>query len=70
MEQNQVTISGVIEPQAVCASIVKETKRTAKVFSPLPLADEPIPGVVASQVNIFYSVQYNFPLKNIHKDHK
>ncbi|KAH0749823.1 hypothetical protein KY290_029055 [Solanum tuberosum] len=46
MEQNQVTISGVIEPQAVCARIVKTTKRTAKVFSPLPQAeDEPIPEV-------------------------
>ncbi|XP_015164259.1 copper transport protein CCH [Solanum tuberosum] len=52
MEQNQVTISGVIEPQAVCARIVKKTKRTAKVFSPLPQAeDEPIPEVVSSQVN-------------------
>ncbi|TMX00596.1 hypothetical protein EJD97_000511 [Solanum chilense] len=57
MEQNQVTISGVIEPQAVCASIVKETKRTARVFSPLPQADEPIPGVVASQVNRLTTVE-------------
>ncbi|WMV35593.1 hypothetical protein MTR67_028978 [Solanum verrucosum] len=54
MEQNQVTINGVIEPQALCTRIVKETKRTAKVFSPLPQAeDEPIPEVVSSQAIFF-----------------
>lgn len=57
MEQNQVTIYGVIEPQAVCARIVEETKRTAKVLSPLPQAeDETIPGVVSSQVTFFIHI--------------
>lgn len=45
-----MTISGVIEPQAVCARIVKKTK--------LPQAeDEPIPEVVSSQVNRLTTVE-------------
>lgn len=51
MAQNQVTVKGIIEPQAICAKIMKKTKRRAKVLSPLPAAEgEPIPEVVASQV--------------------
>ena len=51
MAQNQVTIKGIIEPQAICAKIMKKTKRRAKVLSPLPAAEgEPMPEVVTSQV--------------------
>ncbi|KAK8656150.1 hypothetical protein V6N13_108709 [Hibiscus sabdariffa] len=60
MAQNQVTIKGVIEPQAVCAKIMKKTKRRAKVLSPLPAAEgEPIPQVVASQVSGLATVELN-----------
>ena len=52
MAQNQVTIKGIIEPQAICAKIMKKTKRRAKVLSPLPAAEgEPMPEVVTSQVS-------------------
>ncbi|KAJ8536970.1 hypothetical protein K7X08_035371 [Anisodus acutangulus] len=60
MAQNQVTIKGVIEPQAVCNSITKKTKRVAKVLSPLPAAEaESIPEVVASQVSGLTTVELN-----------
>ncbi|XP_059628914.1 heavy metal-associated isoprenylated plant protein 9 [Cornus florida] len=60
MAQNQVTIKGVIEPQAVCTKIMKRTKRTAKVLSPLPAAEgEPIPEVVNSQVSGLTTVELN-----------
>lgn len=52
MAQNQVTIKGVVEPQAICNKIMKKTKRKAKVLSPLPANEgEPIPEVVTSQVS-------------------
>lgn len=51
MAKNEVTIKGIVEPQAVCINIMKKTKRGAKVLSPLPASEgEPIPDVVASQV--------------------
>ena len=51
MAQNQVTIKGIVEPQAVCNRIMKKTKRRAKVLSPVPEAEgEPMPEVVTSQV--------------------
>lgn len=54
MAKNEVTIKGVIEPQAVCSRIMKKTKRRAKVLSPLPQAEgEPMPEIVASQVFYF-----------------
>ncbi|KAL2558872.1 Heavy metal transport/detoxification superfamily protein [Forsythia ovata] len=60
MAQNQVTIKGVVEPQAVCNRITKKTKRTAKVLSPLPEAEgEPIPEVVASQVSGLATLELN-----------
>jgi hypothetical protein len=52
MDKNEVTIKGIAEPQAVCTKIMKRTKRSAKVLSPLPASEgEPIPEVVASQVS-------------------
>lgn len=60
MAQNQVTIKGVVEPQAVCTTIEKKTKRKAQVLSPLPAAEgEPIPQVVASQVRGLTTVELN-----------
>lgn len=54
MGQNQVTIKGIVEPQAICMNIMKKTKRMAKVLSPLPAADgEPLPEAVAPQVCIY-----------------
>ncbi|PHU15664.1 hypothetical protein BC332_16869 [Capsicum chinense] len=58
MVQNQVMIDGVIEPQAVCASIVKKTKRVAKILSPPAQGeDEPICEVVASEVSRLTTVE-------------
>jgi hypothetical protein len=52
MDKNEVTIKGIVEPQAVCTKIMKRTKRSARVLSPLPASEgEPIPEVVASQVS-------------------
>ncbi|XP_024992203.1 heavy metal-associated isoprenylated plant protein 9-like isoform X2 [Cynara cardunculus var. scolymus] len=60
MVKNQVTIKGVVEPQAVCDKITKKTKRSAKVLSPLPAVEgEPIPQVVASQVPGLTTVELN-----------
>lgn len=60
MLQNQVTIQGVVEPQAVCAKIMKKTKRRARVLSPLPASEgEPIPEVVNSQVSGLTTVELN-----------
>lgn len=58
--QNQVTIKGIVEPQAVCTKIMKKTRRTAKVLSPLPEAGgEPVPEVVTSQVSGLTTVELN-----------
>ncbi|GAB4826066.1 Heavy metal-associated isoprenylated plant protein 9 [Ancistrocladus abbreviatus] len=60
LASNQVTIKGVVEPQAVCDKIMKKTKRSAKVLSPLPPAEgEPIPEVVTSQVPGLITVELN-----------
>ncbi|KAL8049328.1 hypothetical protein ABFX02_06G014200 [Erythranthe guttata] len=60
MKKNEVTIKGVVEPQAVCNRIMKKTKRSAKVLSPLPVAEgEPLPEVVASQVSGLATVELN-----------
>ncbi|XP_022762832.1 heavy metal-associated isoprenylated plant protein 9-like [Durio zibethinus] len=60
MAQNQVTIKGIIEPQAICAKIMKKTKRRARVLSPLPAAEgEPMPEVVSSQVSGLATVELN-----------
>lgn len=68
MGQNQVTIKGLVEPQAICTKIMKKTKRRAKVLSPLPAAEgEPLPEVVASEVGK-YSVclsKNNLIIKNV-----
>lgn len=57
MAKNEVTIKGIVEPQAVCNKIMKKTKRRAKVLSPLPAAEgEPIPEVVASQVDLIHNL--------------
>ncbi|KAH6766860.1 Heavy metal transport/detoxification superfamily protein [Perilla frutescens var. hirtella] len=60
MTKNEVTIKGVVEPQAVCNRIMKKTKRNAKVLSPLPQAEgEPLPQVVASQVTGLITIELN-----------
>ncbi|KAK1392135.1 heavy metal-associated isoprenylated plant protein 3-like [Heracleum sosnowskyi] len=60
MGQNQVTIKGIVETQAICMKIMKKTKRMAKVLSPLPAAEgEPLPEVVASQVDGLSTVELN-----------
>ncbi|XP_047980345.1 heavy metal-associated isoprenylated plant protein 9 [Salvia hispanica] len=60
MAKNEVTIKGVIEPQAVCSRIMKKTKRRAKVLSPLPQAEgEPMPDIVASQVSGLATIELN-----------
>ncbi|KAL6533395.1 Heavy metal-associated isoprenylated plant protein 9 [Orobanche minor] len=60
MSKNEVTIKGVVEPQAVCGRIMKKTRRRAKVLSPLPEGEgEPMPEVVASQVSGLTTVELN-----------
>ncbi|KAJ4900493.1 Heavy metal transport/detoxification superfamily protein [Raphanus sativus] len=60
MNENQVTIKGVLDPQAVCNKIKKKTKRMAKVLSPLPAAEgEPLPPVITSQVSGLATVELN-----------
>nr|XP_027103505.1 heavy metal-associated isoprenylated plant protein 9-like [Coffea arabica] len=56
MSQNQVTIKGIVEPQAVCTTIEKKTKRRAQVLSPLPAAEGE---VVASQDSGLTTVELN-----------
>ncbi|WVY91508.1 hypothetical protein V8G54_037022 [Vigna mungo] len=60
MAKNEVTIKGIVEPQAICNIITKKTKRRASVISPLPEAEgEPIPEVVNSQVSGPVTVELN-----------
>lgn len=60
MAKNEVTIKGIVEPQAVCTKIMKKTKRRAKVLSPLPASEgEPIPEVVISQAGELKTVELN-----------
>ncbi|KAE9605985.1 hypothetical protein Lal_00025056 [Lupinus albus] len=60
MAKNEVTIKGIVEPQAICNTITKKTKRRANVISPLPTAEgEPIPEVVNSQVSGPVTVELN-----------
>ncbi|KAK7385484.1 hypothetical protein VNO78_31206 [Psophocarpus tetragonolobus] len=60
MAKNEVTIKGIVEPQAICNTITKKTKRRASVISPLPAAEgEPIPEVVNSQVSGPVTVELN-----------
>ncbi|CAN7045831.1 hypothetical protein IGI04_008446 [Brassica rapa subsp. trilocularis] len=60
MNENQVTIKGVLDPQAVCNKIKKKTKRMAKVLSPLPAAEgEPLPPTINSQVSGLTTVELN-----------
>ncbi|KAK7275941.1 hypothetical protein RIF29_17068 [Crotalaria pallida] len=60
MAKNEVTIKGIVEPQAICNTIIKKTKRRANVISPLPAAEgEPIPEVVNSQVDGPVTVELN-----------
>lgn len=65
MAKNEVTVKGIVEPQAVCNKIMKRTKRKAKVLSPLPATEgEPIPEVVASQVQNQYKILIFYIKKN------
>ncbi|KAJ7965224.1 Heavy metal-associated isoprenylated plant protein [Quillaja saponaria] len=58
MCKNEVTIKGIVEPQAICNKIMKKTKRRAKVLSPLPAVEgEPMPEVVSSQVSGLVTVE-------------
>ncbi|CAJ2652387.1 unnamed protein product [Trifolium pratense] len=60
MAKNEVTIKGIVEPQTICNTITKKTKRRALVISPLPSAEgEPIPEVVVSQVSGPETVELN-----------
>ncbi|XP_024961757.1 heavy metal-associated isoprenylated plant protein 9-like [Cynara cardunculus var. scolymus] len=39
MVKNQVTVKGVVEPEAVCNKIMEKIKTSAKVLSPVPVPD-------------------------------
>lgn len=52
MAKNQVTIKGIVEPEAICDMITKKTKKRVQVIAPLPEPEgESIPEVVASEVS-------------------
>ncbi|XP_068634651.1 heavy metal-associated isoprenylated plant protein 9-like [Aristolochia californica] len=53
INQNHITIKGIVDPQALCMRIQKKTNRRAKVISPLPPpeADPTKPQIVTSQVS-------------------
>lgn len=55
MGNNQVTVKGIVDPQALCARVQKKTMRKATVVSPLPpptdKPEPPPPQLVHSQVN-------------------
>ncbi|MED6219192.1 Heavy metal-associated isoprenylated plant protein 9 [Stylosanthes scabra] len=52
MAKNEVTIKGIVDPQAICNIITKKAKRRANVISLLPPAEgEAAPEVVTSQVS-------------------
>ncbi|GMH09079.1 hypothetical protein Nepgr_010919 [Nepenthes gracilis] len=58
MAQNQVTIKGMVEPQVLCNTITKKTRRRPRILSPLPAAEgEPTPEVVTSQVSESITVE-------------
>lgn len=60
VDKNQVTVKGVVEPQAVCKRITRKTKRGVEVISPLPPAEgEPLPQVVTSQASGSMTVELN-----------
>ncbi|RZC69462.1 hypothetical protein C5167_032566 [Papaver somniferum] len=60
MGTNQITVKGIVDPQALCVRIQKKTKRRAKIISPLPATEgEPIPQVVTSQVSGPITVELN-----------
>ncbi|KAF8008341.1 hypothetical protein BT93_K2116 [Corymbia citriodora subsp. variegata] len=60
MGKNQVTVKGMVEPQAVCNRLTTKTKRRVQVISPLPPAEgEPLPQVVTSQVSGLVTVELN-----------
>ncbi|KAL5719243.1 hypothetical protein ACHQM5_012047 [Ranunculus cassubicifolius] len=60
MGQNQITIKGVVDPQALCNRIQKKTRKRATIISPLPATEgEPIPQLVTSQVSGLITVELN-----------
>ncbi|XP_074294165.1 heavy metal-associated isoprenylated plant protein 9-like [Silene latifolia] len=60
MGQNQVSIKGMVEAEAVCNMIMKKTKRNVKILSPLPSNQgEPVPNLVSSQVSGYNTVELN-----------
>ncbi|XP_023551858.1 heavy metal-associated isoprenylated plant protein 9 isoform X4 [Cucurbita pepo subsp. pepo] len=55
MAKNEVTIKGIVDPDAVCAKITTKTKRVAKVLSPSPPLPEGEPSphlIVNSQLKV------------------
>ncbi|KAF8020239.1 hypothetical protein BT93_G0827 [Corymbia citriodora subsp. variegata] len=68
MAQNQVTLKGVVDPQVVCNTIMKRTKRKVKVISPVLPAVEgeaEAPQVVSAKVSGSTTVELNV---NMHCD--
>ncbi|XP_077248318.1 heavy metal-associated isoprenylated plant protein 9-like [Tasmannia lanceolata] len=59
MTQNQVTVKGIVDPQALCMRIQNKTKRKATVLSPLPTVEgeSTKPEVVLSQVSGLTTVE-------------
>lgn len=69
MGGNQVTVKGIVDPQALCARVQKKTMRKATVVSPLPPPPpnkpEQPPPLVHSQVSEVRTVEL---LVNMHCD--
>lgn len=61
MSQNQVTVKGILDPQALCMRIQNKTKRKARVLSPLPTVEGETtkPEVFTSQVSGVTTLELN-----------
>ncbi|KAL7003753.1 hypothetical protein U1Q18_004899 [Sarracenia purpurea var. burkii] len=60
MAQNQVSIKGEVEAEAVCTKITRRTKRKARVLTPLPVVDaQSLPQLDNSQASELTTVELN-----------
>lgn len=67
ISKNEVTIKGIVDPQALCMRLQRKTKRTAKVLSPPPPAEgETQPQIVSSQVQAHPSTSSSSTLFLLH----
>ncbi|ERN08115.1 hypothetical protein AMTR_s00018p00066090 [Amborella trichopoda] len=61
MNENQVRVKGIVDPQALCLRIQRKTKRRVRLLSPLPKPEEnnSAPEVITSKVSRMTTVELN-----------